>query len=72
MKPANHIRRLFRECYRIQEHGHCDDAADMVRIKDVETAVQNLGDNFESKEMMKIERRKRTWTKLKERLFSRR
>ena len=71
MKPANHIRRLLRECYRIQEHGHCTDVADFIRIKDVETAVQNLGDNFESKEMMKIERRKRTWTKVIERLFLR-
>lgn len=58
MKPANHIKRLFRECYRIQRHGHCTDAADYVLVKDIETAVQSLSDNFENKEMMRNERRK--------------
>jgi len=68
MKPANHIRRLFRECYRIQQHGHCSDAADMVAIKDVEVAVAKLEENFENKKLIN-ERRKKTWTKIKEKVF---
>lgn len=72
MKPANHIKRLRRECFRIQRDGHCSDAADFVRITDVEIAVNDLADGFDNKKFMKIERRKRTWTKLTERLFSRR
>ena len=57
MKPANHIKRLNRECYRIQAHGHCTDAADFVRVKDIEVAIENLGDNFKNKIMMKNKRR---------------
>jgi len=57
MKPGRHIKRLLRECYRIQGHGHCRDAADFVRVKDIETAVQDLADNFENQKLMENKRR---------------
>jgi len=57
VKPGRHIKRLLRECYRIQGHGHCRDAADFVRIGEIEKAVQDLAENFENKELMENKRR---------------
>lgn len=57
-QPQRHIERLLRECYRIEQHGHCHDGAEFVAIKDVETAIDKLKDAFGYEQSMKNERRK--------------
>ena len=47
MKPPGHIRRLRRECHRIQQHGHCETQAQFVAISDVEIAVDKLDKSFD-------------------------
>ena len=50
MKPLEHIENLLKECYKIQQEGHCKNGPSFVAVNDIELKIHELRKAFENQQ----------------------